>query len=162
MKNEIRSNGKIWKRRSKALKSGEIQCNICGDWKRIAKLTDKHFKEEFNCKDCTPETPKPKTIPKKINTKSVLAEECSHKPLFGCKRPIECRGCYYNPNKKIALMTVEIADVKTVGNDWLYGNKKHTKTTLSILEDIKHGRGLHKGGNRSYFKYARKSVGEED
>ena len=164
MKNVIRSQGKIWQRRSKNLKSGDIQCPTCGEWTTFKKLTDKHFNEEFVCKGCKPPKPKPK--PKKKTAKKpkpTFPEDCPHKPFFACKRPSECVGCYYNPDKKIALATKHEDDPKKNAKDhWFYHSKKHAKERLKNLDDIKHGRGLLKGGNRSYFKYARKSADEED
>ena len=51
---------------------------------------------------------------------------------------------------------------KTAKNDWFYGNKKHAKVCLEMLEDIKHGRGLLKGGRRYHFKYARTKSNDEE
>jgi hypothetical protein len=160
MKNVIRSNGKVFKRRSAKLKSGEIQCGMCGDWKKVGKLTDKHFDVEYLCKTCSDDTkPEPKKIPKQ-KVKLQLAEDCPHRPLFGCVKPTECVGCYHNPVKKMALMINEDEDKKTARDNWFYGTKKHSKACLEILDDIKRGKGLHRGGTRCYLKYARKSEDE--
>ena len=102
-------------------------------------------------------------IKKKVIVKKKIRfpEDCPHKPFFGCTRASECRGCYYNPDKKIALMLREPDDQpKTAKDNWFYGDKKHAKICLEMLDDIKHGRGLHKNGTRCYFKYARKSEDE--
>ena len=168
MKNNIRSKGRVWKRRSKNLKSGEIQCWTCGEWKKVPAFQDKHFKVEYHCRSCTKvlNEDKPKNInqvstPKKIRPK--FPDNCPHKPFFWCKRASECIGCYYNPDKKIALMTKDPDDPKkTAKNDWFYGNKKHAKECLEILEDIKYGRGLRKGGTRSRFKHAREKEDEDE
>lgn len=101
-----------------------------------------------------------KIVPKKI--KIDFPENCPHKPFFGCNKKSECLGCYYNPNQKIAMMKRDIDDpTKSPKDDWFYGSKRHAKKCLEMLEDIKLGRGLHKGGTRCYFKYARKSGDEE-
>ena len=169
MKNQIRANGKIFERRSKNLTSGEIHCGRCGEWKRVSKLTDKHFNEEFLCSTCRKEL-KPEVEVKVKKSKKQTAKKfkahfpdnCPHKPFFACTRASECVGCYYNPEKAIALMTKDEDDPpKTAKENWFYGDKKHAKASLATLEDIKHGRGLLKGGNRCYFKYARKSDNEE-
>ena len=164
MKNEIRSNGKIWKRRSKNLTSGEINCPRCGIWKPIKKFTDKHFNDEYFCQRCKKELKE--LEPKKVSTKvsgkpkkkkPQWAIDCPHRPFFACKKASECQGCYYNPTKKIALLLKEPDDPKkTATNNWFYGNKKDAKKLLKILDDIKSGKGLHIGGRRTYFKYARK------
>lgn len=162
MKNMIRSKGKIFKRRSKTLKSGEINCGRCGTWTKVSRFTEKHFTEEYQCRSCAKELnidkPKPKRTKTTKKSKPQWAIDCPHKPFFNCKRPSECRGCYYNPSKKLALLKADPDDdVKTAKDHWFYGNKKHAKTCLKMLDDIKHGRGLRKGGNRTYFRYARKS-----
>lgn len=163
MKNNIRSKGRIWKRRSKNLKSGEIQCWTCGEWKKVPKFADKHFKEEYHCRSCTKvlneSKPKPtkkkETKPKKFKPR--FPENCPHKAFFWCKSPSECIGCYYNPDKKVALMTRDPDDPKkNAKRDWFYGDKKHAKECLEMLEDIKHGRGLFKNGTRFRFKHQRK------
>jgi len=167
MKNQIRHNGKIFERRSKSLSSGEIHCGRCGEWQKVSRLTDKHFNEEFMCSTCKKEL-KPKVEVKQSKkqsakkTKAHFPDNCPHKPFFGCTRPSECMGCHYNPVKEIALMTKDPDDPKkTAKENWFYGDKKNAKARLEMLEDIKHGRGLLKGGNRCYFKYARKSEEEE-
>jgi len=159
MINEIYSGGKIWKRRSKNLTSGEIICPRCGDPTKVRKFTDKHFNEPFLCKNCTKETkPKPKKlVTKPKRKKETFPENCPHKPFFNCKVARNCVGCYYHPVKKIALMPKTPDDPpKTARNHWFYGVKSHSKRALKLLDDIKHGRGLCKGGTRTYFKYARK------
>ena len=163
MKNIIRSQGKIWKRRSKNLKSGEICCPICGDWVTVKRFTDKHFKEEFRCKLCTEPKPKPKPKKKVSKVKKItFPPDCPHRPFFNCKTASGCKGCYYNPIKKIALMVRHEDDEKKTAKDhWFYHSKKHSKESLKLLDDIKHGRGLLPGGNRTYFRYARKSEPEE-
>lgn len=93
--------------------------------------------------------------------KSVFPENCPHKQFFGCKNPSDCIGCYYNPDKKYALMLRNKDDEpKNSKDNWFYGNKKSAKISLQTLDDIKNGRGLLKGGTRCYFKNARK--GGED
>lgn len=171
MKNNIRSKGRIWKRRSKNLISGEIQCPRCGEWKKVPKFTDKHFTEEYTCRGCkkelNEEQPKPppkKKKPKEKKFKPRWPDNCPHKAFFWCKSPRECVGCYYNPEKKVALMTTGDDDPKkTAKKDWFYGQtKKQVEERLQTLEDIKHGKGLFKGGARCRFKHARKSEEDED
>ena len=167
MKNTIRSKGKIWKRRSKNLTSGEIQCPLCGKWTKVPKLTDKHFNEEYLCRVCKKQftehvlgnkkAPKAKSKPKKFVAS--FPDDCPHKPFFGCKTPKGCVGCYWNPDKKIALMGEE---KKTAKVHWFYGDKGHSKKVLKVLEDIKSGKGLGKGGTRTYLRYARKQKDDED
>ena len=147
MINRIRTGDKIWERRSKKLISGEIECVRCGHWARVAKLSDKHFKEEYICRQCNKEikqsNPRPtKTkVQKKIKPK--LPDSCPHRPFFGCKLTNECLTCYYNP------------DVKQ--NLWFYNQtKSEIKKRLQTLDDIKSGKGLFKNGTRCYFKYQRK------
>lgn len=166
MKNVVRSKGRIWKRRSKNLNSGEIQCHTCGEWKRVPKFTDRHFKEEYHCRSCNkmlnegkpkPE-PKAKDKKKPKRFKPYWPKDCPHRAFFWCKTPSRCVGCYYNPEKKIALMTRNEDDPKkTAKNDWFYGNKKHAKECLKLLEDIRLGRGLLPNGTRHRFKHQRKT-----
>lgn len=169
MKNVIRSKGKICLRRSKNLTSGEIECPRCGKWDKVKTLTDKHFNEEYFCSTCRKELKslETKTESTKVNgnipkrRKSQWAIDCPHKPFFGCKVARECTGCYYNPDQKIALIRLEEDDPKkTAKMHWFYGDKSHVKKSLKLLEEIKVGKGIHKGGNRSHFKYARKSEDE--
>lgn len=98
--------------------------------------------------------------------KLTFPENCPHKQFFGCKNPSECVGCYYNPDKKYALMLKRNDDEpKTAKNNWFYNDKKHSKICLDMLDDIKNGRGLLKGGTRCYFKNARKgdeNINEEN
>ena len=169
MKNIIRSKGKTWKRRSKNLTSGEIQCPRCGEWKKVPKLTDKHFNEEYTCRTCKKEinltTPRPtKATPQRPKRfKPQFPDDCPHKAFFWCKSPSECIGCYYNPDKKIALMQrSEDDEKKTAKDNWFYHDKKHAKECLSLLDDIRLGKGLFKNGTRCRFKHARKDELEED
>ena len=166
MKNTIRVDGKICIRRTKKLKPGEINCSRCGDWTFVSRLTDKHFNDEYQCQNCKSEL-KVKVESTKVCNKAPrkqrkeFPEDCPHRPFFGCARPSDCVGCHYNPDKKIALMLRDPDDEpKTAKFNWFYSDKKHAKICLDMLDDIKHGRGLLKGGNRCYFKYARK--GEEE
>ena len=100
-----------------------------------------------------------KSVPKRI--KVGFPESCPHKPFFGCTKASECLGCYYNPSKKVAMMLRDPDDrKKNQQTDWFYSSSRHAKKCLEMLEDIKHGRGLHKGGTRCYFKYARKGDDE--
>lgn len=165
MKNVIRTKAgkgfKIWKRRSVNLTSGEINCGRCGAWTRVTRFTDKHFKDEYSCRTCKKELnadkpkPKRKSAPKK---KLQWPEHCPHKPFFNCKVVSECKGCYYNPTKKLALLKIDKDDPNKIAKDhWFYGNKAHAKKALKLLDDIRLGRGLQRGGNRTYFKHARKS-----
>ena len=167
MINLIRSKGRLWQRRSKNLKSGEINCVRCGDWKRVSKFTDRHFKEEYFCRTCKKELTKAqkKTTATKVSGKNpkklkpYFPKDCLHRPFFWCKTPSKCIGCYYNPEKKIALMRrFEDDEKKTAKVNWFYGRgKRNVKKLLKFLDDIKHGRGLHRGSTRLYFRYARKS-----
>lgn len=170
MKNVIRSNGKIAKRRSKNLNEGEIQCLTCGTWITVSKFVDKHFNEIFYCKSCKKEQQeedkkvdiKPK---KKKQQRPQFPDNCPHRPFFGCNSSRWCQGCYYNPDEKIALMTkfgYDSDEVKTSKTHWFYSDKNHAKKLLALLEDIKQGRGLLKGGNRSWFKYARKNKDDDE
>lgn len=169
MINMIRTkDGKVWTRRSKGLVTGEICCPRCGDWKKVGKFTDKHFTEEYTCSTCKGELKTKDGEPTKVSghkpkkVRAQFPENCPHRPFFGCRTAGGCIGCYYNPDVKIALMKRDEDDQdKTAKDNWFYGNKKHAKECLAILEDIKHGRGLLKGGNRTYFKYAR-NKGEEE
>ena len=52
MKNKIRWKGKIYKRRSGKLVSGEIECPRCGKWVKVPRFSEKHFNEEYNCRAC--------------------------------------------------------------------------------------------------------------
>lgn len=160
MINVIWNQGKIWKRRTKNLTTGKIECQVCGKLVNVPKLTDKHFKEEYLCRSCKKDknelekviaTPKPKKV------KHKWAVDCPHKNFFGCKYARECMGCYYNPDMKIALMPKQEDDPnKTKTNDWFYGNKVHSKKALKMLDDIKKGKGVRKGGHRCYFKHSKK------
>lgn len=162
MINIIHSDGKIWERRSKKLISGEIECPRCGGLKYFSNLLDKHFTEVYICNTCKKElnADKPKSKPKsKPKKKSEIrwAVDCPHKPFFKCKSKRECQGCYYNPSKKIALVIKDPSDPKkTPTHDWFYGNKAHVKKALRLLNDIKNGKGLMRGGSRYHFKYAKK------
>jgi len=166
MINKIRSNGKIWQRRSKSLVSGEIECPRCGEWKHFSKLNDSHFKDEYICPQCSKEVKsdfslEPITERKRHNNKPkkfkpYLAQTCPHKQFFGCTKPRDCVGCYYNPEQKIAMMKRDEDDPPTNKSHWFYASKKHSEELLNMLDDIKNGIGLSKGGNRCYFKNARK------
>lgn len=166
MKNNIRVKGKIYQRRTKNLKSGEIQCHTCGEWKRVPTFTDKHFIEEYTCRTCKKELKEPASIntkPKTRSNKLEFPDSCPHRVFFWCKKPSECIGCYYNPDKKIALIKKDEDDPnKSVKTDWFYGNKKQAKLGLQNLEDIKNGKGLFKNGNRYRMKHSRKQSEEDD
>jgi hypothetical protein len=167
MKNSIRVKGKICIRRSKNLKSGEVACARCGDWTFVTKLLDKHFNEEYRCSNCKKELKvdevKPPKVSKPKKQKIGFPENCPHKPFFGCSRASECVGCYYNPDVKIALMVRDPDDdPKTAKVNWFYADKKHAKVCLEMLDDIKQGRGLHKGGTRCHFRYGRKTEKDGD
>lgn len=167
MKNVIKSQGRVWKRRSKNLVGGEIECVRCGHDTTIKTFKDEHFTKEFVCSTCKKELkadqPKPKPKKKKTPKKKKIGfpDDCPHRPFFHCKTASGCKGCYYNPDKKIALMKKnEDDEPKNSKEHWFYHSKKHSKECLKLLDDIKHGRGLMPGGNRHYFRYARKT--EED
>jgi len=156
MKNEIRTpdgkgGWKIWTRRSKNLTSGEICCPRCGEWKEFKRLTDRHFEDEYICSKCKKELrdlepPKPKeTVPKKV--KPQFPPDCKHKWFFKCKYARECIGCYYNPDKKIAMMKKHEDDSPKPKTLWFYHDKKFAKEMLKMLEDIKQGRGKYKPKN---------------
>lgn len=85
-----------------------------------------------------------------------LPENCLHKGFFWCKTPSQCIGCYYHPDKKIALIKKEKDEFKSVKYHWFYHDKKHVKICLEMLEDIKAGKGLFKNGTRCWFKHSRK------
>lgn len=166
MINHIRSQGKIWKRRGKNLVGGEIECPRCGKWTKVAKFTDKHFTQEYICRACNKElnAEKPKVKPKaKPKKKTIsMASDCPHKPFFNCKGAKGCQGCYYNPDKKTALLKKNPEDPsKNAKTHWFYGNKVHAKKALKLLDDIKKGKGLFKNGNRFYFKHAKKRLDED-
>lgn len=162
MKNTIRTGDKIWLRRSKKLVSGEIQCPRCGDWTKVRKLSDKHFTEEYICTDCKKETKEESPPPKQKKATGLLKQKkfkpyfppnCPHRPMYRCKRPSECVGCYWNPEKKVALMAKSEDDEPK--KLWFYSNKKDAKEQLKLLDDIKNGVGLFPNGNRCKFKNAR-------
>ena len=162
MKNKIRSQGRIWHRRSKNLTSGEILCPRCGAWKRVSKFTDKHFTEEHSCRTCKRELREIQIKVKPIKVKKAKAQfpkDCPHRPFFWCKTPKACVGCYYNPDKKFALAARfdDDDEKKKAKTHWFYGNKRHAKASLKMLDDIKHGRGLFENGRQHHFRYARKN-----
>lgn len=162
MINNIRKDGKIWKRRSKNLTSGEIECKRCGDWTKINKLKESHFCEEFICKNCSKEIKDetPKETKKHVKKeKLTLPENCEFKSQFYCKNPKDCIGCYYHPIKEIALDDGEGG--RKSSHLWLWSDKKHAKTMLKLLDDIRKGKGLHKGGNRSYLKHSKREKEDE-
>jgi len=161
MINVIWHQGKIWKRRTKNLTTGEIECQVCGKLTKIPKLTDKHFNEEYLCRSCKKEkNAEEKTVSapkKKAKPKARWAIDCPHRNFFACKVASGCVGCYYNPDMKTALMLKQEDDPKkNKTNDWFYGNKAHVKKALKMLADIKTGKGLRKGGRRCYFKHSKK------
>lgn len=167
MKNVIRSKGKIWKRRSKNLTSGEIECPRCGHWTKVSKFTDKHFDIEFICIQCRKEIKKEQAAdktesPKKKREVLQFPPNCPHKPFFGCKRPSECVGCYYNPNKEISFKLKNPDSTPRPKWMWFYHNKKEAQERLQLLDDIKNGKGLFKNGTRTYFKYARKNEDDDE
>lgn len=85
-------------------------------------------------------------------------EECAHRPFFQCKSAQECRGCYYNPIKVEALQPKEgfEDEKKDPKVDWFYGRgKRFIKEMLDMLDDIKHKRGLMKGGNPFKWPHSR-------
>ena len=179
MINSLKVDGVIRERKSKTLLTGqfseiEIQCYECGIWKKIKKIENEHITKKFLCGSCKRKLKKPtkkKVTKKKVSKKSKRfknqwPEDCPHKPFFGCKSPNECQGCYYNPDKKIAMMpkygqTFDKEDKKNTKDHWFYHYKSHVKESLEFLSDIKSGKGLKKGGTRYYFKYARKNDDEE-
>jgi len=182
MINTIRINGVTRERSSKAMFTGdhddiEIQCFECGSWKDIKKLTNDHIIKKYLCRSCKMKATmaKKKKTKKKVKKKAVKKgpkkfkpywpDDCPHRPFFKCKTPTGCQGCYHNPEKKIALMPKrgheDDKEKKTAKIHWFYGVKSHVKKSLGLLDDIKNGRGLHPGGTRSYFKYARK-IEEDD
>ncbi|MBV1929312.1 MAG: hypothetical protein KUG81_07360, partial [Gammaproteobacteria bacterium] len=64
---------------------------------------------------------------------------------------------------KVALKLRHSDDPKKNAKDhWFYGDKRWAKKLLTVLDDIKHGRGLLKGGNRYRFRYGRTKVEDED
>ncbi len=152
MKNGIRTKEgkgwKVWSRRSKKLKSGEINCPRCGEWKEIKRFTDKHFTEDYICGRCkkelrklNPPEPKERKVPK---PKATFPMDCKHKWFFRCKTPSRCVGCYYHPVRKIAMMTRHEDDDPKPRSLWFYADKRHVKDSLKMLEDIKYGRGKYK------------------
>jgi hypothetical protein len=85
-----------------------------------------------------------------------LPENCAHKQFFWCKKPSECVGCYYHPEKKVALTKRHPDDPnKTTKDNWFYGSKRQAKLGLKNLEDIKNGKGLFKNGTRCRFRHSR-------
>jgi len=179
MINTIKIDGIVRERKSKTMFTNdyseiEIQCYECGSWKEIKKLTNDHIVKKFNCRSCnmkatmakkkaSKKKTKKKVVKKKVSKKfkPYWPDDCPHRPFFKCKSPRECQGCYRNPEKKIALMArygqpFEKGEKKTAKIHWFYSSKKHANESLKILNDIKNGKGLLKGGARSYFKYARK------
>lgn len=183
MINDLKVDGIIRERTSKALFTNEhscieIRCYECGEWIVIKKILSEHITERFTCGVCsrklkaatraqekakTKAEVKPKAIRK---AKNQFPSDCPHKPFFHCRSANECQGCYYNPDMKIALMSKygheDDGEKKTAKIHWFYGDKKHAETSLAILDDIKHGRGLHKGGNRCWFKYSKKASEESE
>jgi hypothetical protein len=160
MINVIKSQGKVWLRRSKNLVSGTIECHRCGDEKKVVKFTGKHFTVEFICRTCNKELNvdkvKPKRVSKPKKPKPTMAKDCPHKYFFGCKGANGCIGCYYNPDVKMALKKATPDDPKKNKTDnWFYGNKAHAKKALKLLDDIRLGRGLKRGGKRFYFKHSK-------
>lgn len=154
MKNNIRTDGKIYKIKNKSLVSGEIECISCGDWVYFEKLRPVHFKKEFFCKTCKTQMKKEPIKKERVVTKKSLPLDCAHRQFFGCKRPSECTGCYYNPDWEMArIQIIEGGEQKTKKDHWFYGDKKHVERCLKLLDDIKRGVGLMKGGTRCYFKF---------
>lgn len=101
---------------------------------------------------------------KKIGNLSRVADdfpECPHLNFFQCKSAKECLGCYYNPIREEA-MWVEEDENKKPKDLWFYSSKKHASDRLKTLEDIRLGKGLRKGGNRCYFKHARKNKNDDE
>jgi len=178
MINSLKVDGILRERSSKTLLTGdyseiEIQCYECGIWKSVKKLTNEMITEKFFCGSCKRKNKAPKKkITKKKTTKAKkwknqFPENCPHKAFFGCKVANQCQGCYYNPDKKIALMPkygipFEPGEKKNTKEHWFYGDKKHSEKALGLLEEIKSGKGLLKGGARSHFKYARKKYDEDE
>ncbi len=176
MLNSIKIDGVIRSRKSKALFTDsfseiEIQCFNCGIWKEIKKIKNEHIIEKFLCGTCSRRAKlrakrpnrKPKKIAKKKSKKfkPYWPEDCPHYAFFRCKSPRECVGCYYNPERKIAMMPKPGVELeKGEKKPWFYSSKKHAKLALEMLNDIKTGKGLHKKGNRCYFKHARKEKDE--
>ena len=176
MLNTIKIDGQVRDRKSKAMFTNDyseigIQCFDCGDWVEIKKLTNDHITKKFHCGSCSrkiksaikkaKKKPVKKVVKKSTRVKPQWAENCEHMAFFKCKSPRECQGCYYNPTKKIALQSrygipFEPGEKKNAKDHWFYGNKKHVTEALKLLADIKSGKGLKAGGNRSYFRYARK------
>ena len=178
MINSIRIDGVLRERKSKALFTDdyskiEIQCYDCGIWKKIKKIENDHITKKFKCASCKRKsnpTKKKKVAKKKVTKKKekwkvTWPDNCPHKAFFGCKIMSQCQGCYYNPDKKIALMPKKGQDddeKKTAKIHWFYGDKKYSEKALKLLEEIKLGKGLHKGGTRSHFKYSRKKDEEDE
>lgn len=183
MINSIKLDGVLRERKSKSLFTDsyseiEIQCYECGKWVKIKKIENDHIVKKFNCGSCKRKIKPPvkrsknskaiKKAVKKVAKKRIqFPEDCPHKPFFKCTVASQCQGCYYNPDKAIALMPkkgqeFEKGEKKNTKDHWFYGDKSHVKKALGLLEDIKTGKGLHKGGARCHFKYARKNNEEDE
>lgn len=186
MINDLKVDGVIRERTSKALFTNEhsnieIRCYECGDWVEIKKLLSEHITAKYTCGSCsrkiklaerakekanTPKEKKPTSEKKSVKFTNRFPDNCPHKPFFACRSANSCQGCYYNPDMKIALMRKlgheDDGEKKTAKAHWFYGDKKSAEISLAILDDIKHGRGLMPGGNRCYFKYAKRTSDDEE
>lgn len=92
-------------------------------------------------------------------------EDCRHLNFFWCKNAKECFGCFYNPIKEEALQNEEgfEDEVKTEKENWFYGrDPRIQKVLLSLLDDIKNRRGLHKNGTPFRWRYSRKNKFDEE
>ncbi len=172
MINDIRLDGVIRERKSKTMLTGdhsqiEIRCYECGEWVAIKKLENEHIVKKFNCKKCVAaikrakkkKKPKKKVAKKPAKAKPKWAPDCPHKAFFRCANARQCQGCYYHTEKKFALMPRyghAVEEKKTAKIHWFYGDKAHVKKALKLLDDIRLGKGLKSGGNRCYFKHAKK------